>query len=512
MQFYARILVFNIPFCSCSVVNVMAEHIYSNVIEINRHGKFIKLKNIEETTMTLHYDYMVFSPSLQENIVNISGFLDTGQMFSLKRWLRKNKEGCQRIDDKSDFVVYGNDIRVFSVAHDIISRSGNDSEVYIICPLSREKACSSFNFGYKRILEKVLDTILKLNVRIIWDTKLKSCSQERQEGLVTFDCLVDALDKFTLPDKFKVQNTTKGSNCKWTTADCCALICLFDQGIDQKLLDEIISAGLVFDSRLIVDSVYRTNDPSIYAVGPCAKFSKKYRQKHNLDSYDTSEVGRDAACAFVQSINESLSSDTLKQTSVTSFARPKVHFENCCIGKCFFSAVCRPGVFEDMNKGDFSAFRCVSTDVDLKDQKGSNLIDFCNVFIDKYENIVAIQTYSNKKIDIKILNNLIEIHASYLGDIDRVESEGGNLLEILKNQRLHTLLNNKVLESMPNARQMHLMIKEPFLGLRDAYASDSNSKSNICFLKKKLLGPSGSRLPQTFVQEINEIARLHVQE
>ena len=174
-----------------------------------------------------------------------------------------------------------------------------------------------------------------------------------------------------------------------------------------------------------------------------------------------------------------------KKVSIFSFQIPKVHCSNCMLGIGFFSAVCQPGIFKDLKLHTQKAlYRSVSTDVDFEAEGNCKVVHYCNILVDKYDKIVAIHTFTNQEIDVQIIKNLIGIHISFLGDIDKIESEGGDLIRLIQNGRLSALLCGNFMERMPNARLMLSKIKESFLSLRDAYASIGKNKMKLNLAKK----------------------------
>jgi len=57
---------------------------------------------------------------------------------------------------------------------------------------------------------------------------------------------------------------------------CSLVVCLHQKHVDPQAFRAMNHACLVFDSRLVVDTCYRTNDPNIFAAGPVTKYSRRY--------------------------------------------------------------------------------------------------------------------------------------------------------------------------------------------------------------------------------------------
>ena len=75
----------------------------------------------------------------------------------------------------------------------------------------------------------------------------------------------------------KTLKGVKLSNKEETLQISCSLVvCLHQKHVDPQAFRAVNHACLVFDSRLVVDTCYRTNDPNIFAAGPVTKYSRRY--------------------------------------------------------------------------------------------------------------------------------------------------------------------------------------------------------------------------------------------
>eukprot|EP00873_Tetraselmis_striata_P013731 jgi/Tetstr1/433995/TSEL_023169.t1 len=61
--------------------------------------------------------------------------------------------------------------------------------------------------------------------------------------------------------------------------------------VDVSLFECVNGASLVYDGRIVVDGAFRTNDPSIYAAGTVARFSRELALNVNQEFYNSKEVG-----------------------------------------------------------------------------------------------------------------------------------------------------------------------------------------------------------------------------
>lgn len=73
---------------------------------------------------------------------------------------------------------------------------------------------------------------------------------------------------------------------------CTAMFFYDKKRVSKKTLSAINRAGLVYDSRLVIDPLYRTNDPLIFSAGSMTKYSRRYYADHLEQKYfNRVEVG-----------------------------------------------------------------------------------------------------------------------------------------------------------------------------------------------------------------------------
>jgi len=78
-------------------------------------------------------------------------------------------------------------------------------------------------------------------------------------------------------------NTLKGVTISNKEEDinimCSLIVCLHTKQVDPSAFQAINNAYLVFDHRLVVDTLFHTNDPDIFAAGPLTKYSRRYHSE-----------------------------------------------------------------------------------------------------------------------------------------------------------------------------------------------------------------------------------------
>lgn len=70
--------------------------------------------------------------------------------------------------------------------------------------------------------------------------------------------------------------------------------------VDYDAFRVINDAGLVYDSGLVIDTAFHTNDPSIWAAGPLTKFARRHHAgKWTHANFSSKEVGAQLAAALL---------------------------------------------------------------------------------------------------------------------------------------------------------------------------------------------------------------------
>lgn len=86
----------------------------------------------------------------------------------------------------------------------------------------------------------------------------------------------------------------------------CHLLVLCDRtDVSRSTFRAVTSQALVFDGRVVVDGLFRSQDPAVLAVGPCAKFSRGVRGAANRphELMDKREIGEELAKAVAMTLD-----------------------------------------------------------------------------------------------------------------------------------------------------------------------------------------------------------------
>lgn len=108
------------------------------------------------------------------------------------------------------------------------------------------------------------------------------------------------------------------------------LLNLSNRGVDRDAFRSINDSFLVFDSRLVVDASFCTNDPVIFGAGPLTKFSCGYHADHWSHAHFSSrQVGQELAAALLPMFDPTLEapeepSGLMEERLVPLYQQPKI--------------------------------------------------------------------------------------------------------------------------------------------------------------------------------------------
>ncbi|BBN05258.1 cilia- and flagella-associated protein 61 [Marchantia polymorpha subsp. ruderalis] len=88
---------------------------------------------------------------------------------------------------------------------------------------------------------------------------------------------------------------------------CSLLVTCDERQVDLALFRALNKESIIFDSRVVVDGVFRTNDPSIFAAGSLCKFSRYCgKDLPKLETFCGWEVGESFAAAFAVLVTKAM--------------------------------------------------------------------------------------------------------------------------------------------------------------------------------------------------------------
>ncbi|XP_072032047.1 cilia- and flagella-associated protein 61-like [Amphiura filiformis] len=101
------------------------------------------------------------------------------------------------------------------------------------------------------------------------------------------------------------------SDTKPVKFECSAFLCFSRKAVDYDAFKAINDSCLVYDGRLVIDSLFHTNDLSIRGAGSLTKFQRKYHaDQWTHSNFNSKEVGRSLAATMLHLFDPTVETDT----------------------------------------------------------------------------------------------------------------------------------------------------------------------------------------------------------
>ncbi|CAH4034591.1 unnamed protein product [Pieris brassicae] len=224
-------------------------------------------------------------PELPENVMLINS-LDQANccLKKLLKLIKETKHQDNGLSEDNKIIVYGDCVESYTCIAALLELGISAKTIAFVEPFppddSRKLRVNCFN--NETIDGRVQLSLKKLNIQVYRKTYLYGWMQkgERVETIR----LISPLTALHVP--------------------CFALFYYGLKAIDVYAFKAINECGLVYDGGLVVGPNFDTNDPHVFAAGPCVRYSRKLYANNRLHKYYTSEdVGEAMACLFLRKLD-----------------------------------------------------------------------------------------------------------------------------------------------------------------------------------------------------------------
>uniref|UniRef100_A0A8C1WK50 Si:zfos-223e1.2 n=1 Tax=Cyprinus carpio TaxID=7962 RepID=A0A8C1WK50_CYPCA len=184
------------------------------------------------------------------------------------QWLMDNF-----VELTGDAVLYGNTIDVFTCVETLMCLGVSGRRIHVVHPPEDNPTSCFPNGSVEHAVKQAL---------------------EKEEVHVHHDCLLTQINDGRHTDP--VTSVTFTTDTQTLQLECAVFFSFSHKSVDYDAFKAINDACLVFDGRLVIDSSFHTNDPSIYAAGPLTKYSRRYHADQWSNScFNCKEVGQSLA-------------------------------------------------------------------------------------------------------------------------------------------------------------------------------------------------------------------------
>uniref|UniRef100_A0A8C2CLD6 Cilia and flagella associated protein 61 n=1 Tax=Cyprinus carpio TaxID=7962 RepID=A0A8C2CLD6_CYPCA len=184
------------------------------------------------------------------------------------QWLMDNF-----VELTGDAVLYGNTIDVFTCVETLMCLGVSGRRIHVVHPPEDNPTSCFPNGSVEHAVKQAL---------------------EKEEVHVHHDCLLTQINDGRHTDP--VTSVTFTTDTQTLQLECAVFFSFSHKTVDYDAFKAINDACLVFDGRLVIDSSFHTNDPSIYGAGPLTKYSRRYHADQWSNScFNCKEVGQSLA-------------------------------------------------------------------------------------------------------------------------------------------------------------------------------------------------------------------------
>nr|XP_023697533.1 cilia- and flagella-associated protein 61 isoform X2 [Paramormyrops kingsleyae] len=188
------------------------------------------------------------------------------------RWLLANF-----VEQEDNAVVYGNTIDTYTCVEALLRLGVSGSRIHLVqLPANSPVSC----FNDPAVEEAVAEVVTEKGITIHRNGQLAQINDGQDPQPITL------LSFTTDSDPLRLK---------------CAVFMNFSwKAVDYDAFRVINDAGLVYDSGLVIDTAFHTNDPSIWAAGPLTKFARRHHAgKWTHANFSSKEVGAQLAAALL---------------------------------------------------------------------------------------------------------------------------------------------------------------------------------------------------------------------
>ncbi|KAF0974831.1 hypothetical protein FDP41_006305 [Naegleria fowleri] len=432
--------------------------------DIDRHNKRVILNDNSSSFIT--YDILILCTSRQykmkqkylelqgypkRGVLNLNSAVlnEQGEEMALTDYLStffvKNDDRYR--EENSYIVVYGSSLDALCTARALLDNYEIDPEKILLVFPDGKKGV----FNENDTLEEKIDSVLEV-------VGLKSLMFYHLEDMASDDD--GNLIKIYLAQGVEAEKEdARLKNSKLLELDCSLFINCHSKDVDDGILSTVNRQSLVFDGRLIVDTQFRTTDPSIYSAGPMAKFSRRFGESRMMEAFNSSEVGAKLARSVLHSLgvgDDEFQPDVMptftKNTSVRCILPGGVRFFRCMtstfdVEKCLkFETSC--------NTGSAPLQQCMDS------------FRYCCIYVDKSTNCIECICYLGQElVEEGNLASLVGLPVSYFNDLVNRYQEDliTDFIDFLRENWVMAILCHKFM-SFKNDVKKKLLNEETLIG------------------------------------------------
>ncbi|XP_075872010.1 cilia- and flagella-associated protein 61 isoform X2 [Nelusetta ayraudi] len=300
-------------------------------------------------------------------------------------------------------VVYGSSLDVFTVVEKLLALGVAGSRLHLV--LTPPSGPGTSCFGDPAVEAAVLEALSWTEVQVHRDLLLLHVNDGEEEPL-------DLLTSVTF---------SRGTDGEQLRLECGVLLNLSNRGVDRDAFRSINDSFLVFDSRLVVDASFCTNDPAIFGAGPLTKFSCGYHaDRWSHAHFSSRQVGQELAAALLPMFDPTLEApeepSAQEERLVPLYQQPKIQGGKLPVG-FYYLHVSRPRASDDPGGPAEEKERSMVTG-------RPELGNYFRLQLDPYQRLETLTCLSWKPLPITNYLSLFGKHQRLLGQLSLRYQQG----------------------------------------------------------------------------------------
>ncbi|XP_066929118.1 cilia- and flagella-associated protein 61-like [Clytia hemisphaerica] len=316
------------------------------------------------------------------------------------------KEWIENSFDTDDIIVYGNTLEAYTCIHGLLAHGVKGQHIRHVHPPSANKS-TTFNLQY-------VDELIKKELE--------------KAGVVNYQGYTLARWNHGKSGEEDLNVATFTSDSKPLTLKCQAFVCCHKKTVDYQAFKAINDSFLVYDSKLVIDSNFCTNDPDIRAAGPLTKFARRYHSENWTHvNFNSKEVGMRLAESVLDLFDPTLDSNEVSEQTkegaqlIPKYKEPVVHLTKLPGGYTYFS-VRKPFINStiEMLKAEPDYGLDIVTGDNLKEEHQG----YFRLHLNQYNIVQDITCLSKNVIPYANLLCLYGLHEKYLNNLLQRHREG----------------------------------------------------------------------------------------
>ncbi|XP_034017806.1 cilia- and flagella-associated protein 61 [Thalassophryne amazonica] len=226
---------------------------------------------------------------------NLFTLNDAYDCMAARHWLCTNF-----VELEDNAVVYGSGIDVYTTVETLLSLGVQGSRLHLVMPATEP--------GVSCFMDPAVETAVAMELM-------------KAQVRVHHNCVLAQMNNGDHPEP--LTSVSFMTDEEPVHLQCGVFINLSNRRVDYDAFKSINEAFLVYDGRLVIDTMFNTNDPAIFGAGPLTKFSRRYRAPEwSHTNFNSKEVGQDLAATLLSLYDPTLD-HTVESTSKMDYLIPQ---------------------------------------------------------------------------------------------------------------------------------------------------------------------------------------------